>query len=146
MNNKPTYTELLNHIRSTEPVLHHPHDFKAEIMKRINDREPAKKIQFIQWLRPVLSAAAVFMVGLFVYLQLNNQPSIALNTAVVHNINANQSSGYQINQSNFHTMLNQTKSPGYLASYRQWQKAQRSNNLHHLIMMRVNRQALAYQK
>ncbi len=66
------YNELIGKLRSNEPILDNPEELTEKIMWSLNKKD-SKITKVIILARPWLSAAAIFLVALFIY-QNNDAP------------------------------------------------------------------------
>lgn len=78
MERKDPYQQLINRLQSLEPQLKDEAAFNRELFDRLHAARPTRWLAVVQWLRPVLSSAAVLLLALFVYLETGDQLPPAL--------------------------------------------------------------------
>ena len=68
------YNELISKLRTTSPQINKSEELTEKVMGLIQHEKNNYFIRNINWIRPVLSAAAVFLLGLFMF-ELGNAPT-----------------------------------------------------------------------
>jgi hypothetical protein len=86
------YNRLIDRLKIEKPVLKNPEELTEKIMSSLEPIRSNKFEKIILQVRPWLSAAAIFLIGLFVYQQLPRspeRPSLMVtpqkNTEIPHN-------------------------------------------------------------
>jgi hypothetical protein len=65
--------ETINRLRKSKPVLNHGDELTEKIMNSISERKTNTLERIIVLVRPWISAAAVFLIGLYIF-QQNEEP------------------------------------------------------------------------
>ncbi len=82
MTNKNTkYDTLIARLRDAKPVVPDADMLTDEIMLAISKQNKNTSYRVLNWFRPFMTAAAMFLLGLFLYQQLENTGSVQQVTA-----------------------------------------------------------------
>lgn len=69
MNTEEKYRILLHKLQESKPVLHNPEEVTQDIMTKLNKKKEMSIPGIIIRLRPWISVASIFFIGLFIYQQ-----------------------------------------------------------------------------
>jgi hypothetical protein len=69
MNTEEKYKILLHKLQESKPVLQNPEEVTQDIMSKLKRKEDDTFTRIIIRLRPWISTAAIFLIGLFIYQQ-----------------------------------------------------------------------------
>jgi len=82
-----TYETLIGKIRDAKPLPEDPDALTESIMKVIQEKQQQKGLHIPAWVRPLMTSAAVFLLGLFIYQQLettnNTQEAVTIQPAKI---------------------------------------------------------------
>lgn len=70
------YNDLIGKLRVTKPVAGNPEQVTEEIMRAIGSIHRNNETRWLVWVRPLMTAASLFLFGLFLYQQFETNSSM----------------------------------------------------------------------
>lgn len=94
-NNDNIYNYLINKLRNTNPELSDPKSLTDNIMISIQKTTETNLKRIVLWARPVMTIAALFLFGLFIFQQLDETDVTQVSSMAYHE---NMKQNYTINK------------------------------------------------
>lgn len=82
-NTESKYNELIAKLRNAKPVNGNPDQLTDEIMRSIRLQHKIRSFNGLVWVRPLMTAAAMFLLGLFFYQQAESTNNLQEDAASV---------------------------------------------------------------